>query len=33
MWMDVRSSDQADRIARTHNDALKYNGYGPVSAE
>jgi FGGY-family pentulose kinase len=33
MWMDVRSSEQADRIARTHNDALKYNGYGPVSAE
>jgi FGGY-family pentulose kinase len=33
MWMDVRSSEQADRIARTHNDALKYNGYGAVSAE
>ena len=33
MWMDVRSSDQAGRIAGTHNDALKYNGYGPVSAE
>jgi FGGY-family pentulose kinase len=33
MWMDVRSSEEADRIARTHNDALKYNGYGPVSAE
>ena len=33
MWMDVRSSDQADRIAATHNDALKYNGHGAVSAE
>ena len=33
MWMDVRSSDQADRIAETGNEALKYNGYGPVSAE
>ena len=33
MWMDVRSSEQAGRIAATHNDALKYNGYGPVSAE
>jgi sugar (pentulose or hexulose) kinase len=33
LWMDVRSSEQADRIAGTHNDALKYNGYGPVSAE
>ena len=33
MWMDVRASDQADRIAGTDNDALKYNGYGAVSAE
>ena len=33
MWMDVRSSEQADRIARTGNNALKYNGYGAVSAE
>ena len=33
MWMDVRSSEQADRIAGTNNDALKYNGYGAVSAE
>ena len=33
MWMDVRSSDQADRIAGTNNNALKYNGYGAVSAE
>ena len=33
MWMDVRASDQAARIAETGNEALKYNGYGPVSAE
>ena len=33
MWMDVRSSDQAEKIAGTHNDALKYNGHGAVSAE
>ena len=33
MWMDVRASEQANRIAETGNNALKYNGYGPVSAE
>jgi len=33
MWMDVRASDQADRIAATGDPALKYNGYGDVSAE
>jgi FGGY-family pentulose kinase len=33
MWMDVRASEQADRISSTGNEALKYNGYGPVSAE
>lgn len=33
MWMDVRASAQAERIAQTGHDALKYNGYGPVSAE
>ena len=33
MWMDVRASEQADRIARTGDNALKYNGYGAVSAE
>ena len=33
MWMDVRASDQAEKIAETGNDALKYNGYGAVSAE
>src|SRR5918995_3662895 len=33
MWMDVRSSEQADRIAGTNDNALKYNGYGAVSAE
>jgi FGGY-family pentulose kinase len=33
MWMDVRASDQADRIAGTRDPALKYNGHGPVSAE
>jgi ribulose kinase len=33
LWMDVRASDQADRIANTAHPALKYNGYGAVSAE
>lgn len=33
MWMDVRASEQADRIAHTEHAALKYNGHGPVSAE
>jgi FGGY-family pentulose kinase len=33
MWMDVRASEQAGRIANTKDDALKYNGHGPVSAE
>jgi FGGY-family pentulose kinase len=33
MWMDVRASDQAERIAETGDPALKYNGFGAVSAE
>jgi FGGY-family pentulose kinase len=33
MWMDVRASDQADRIGETGETALKYNGFGAVSAE
>ena len=33
IWMDVRSSDQARRIAESGSPALKYNGYGNVSAE
>ena len=33
MWMDVRASEQAGRIADTGDPALKYNGHGPVSAE
>jgi FGGY-family pentulose kinase len=33
LWMDVRASDQASRIAATGDAALKYNGYGEVSAE
>lgn len=33
MWMDVRASDQAARIADTRDRALKYAGYGDVSAE
>jgi ribulokinase len=33
IWMDVRASDQARRIAASGFDALKYNGYGNVSAE
>jgi FGGY-family pentulose kinase len=33
LWMDVRAADQARRIAATGHPALKYNGYGNVSAE
>jgi FGGY-family pentulose kinase len=33
MWMDVRAADQAKRIQETGDRALKYNGFGPVSAE
>ena len=33
MWMDVRSMDQAARISQTGHEALKYNGFGEVSAE
>ena len=33
MWMDVRASDQAKRIYQSGHNALKYNGYGMVSAE
>lgn len=35
MWMDVRASEQADRIGQSTNPARKYNGGGkaPVSAE
>ena len=33
MWMDVRASEEAKEIALTHDPALKYNGYGNVSAE
>jgi len=33
MWMDVRASDQAQRLQETHDRALKYCGYGAVSAE
>jgi FGGY-family pentulose kinase len=33
LWMDVRASDQAERIAATGDPALKYNGFGAVSAE
>ena len=33
MWMDVRASDQAERMADTGDPALKYNGFGSVSAE
>ena len=33
MWMDVRASEQAKRISKSGHDALKYNGYGLVSAE
>ena len=33
MWMDIRASEQAKRMYETGHDALKYNGYGMVSAE
>jgi ribulokinase len=33
LWMDVRAFEQADRIARSGAEALKYNGFGSVSAE
>lgn len=33
IWMDVRSADQANRIAASGHPALKYNGFGNVSAE
>ncbi len=33
IWMDVRASDQARRLQETGDPALKYNGYGAVSAE
>lgn len=33
LWMDVRASAQAKRIFNSGHDALKYNGYGMVSAE
>jgi FGGY-family pentulose kinase len=33
MWMDVRASEQATRIEETGDPALKYCGFGSVSAE
>lgn len=33
LWMDVRSSDQARKIASMKHDALKYNGRGHVPAD
>jgi FGGY-family pentulose kinase len=33
IWMDVRSFEQAERIAATGMEPLKYNGFGSVSAE
>lgn len=33
LWMDVRSTDQADRLGNTGDPALKYTGGSPVSAE
>jgi FGGY-family pentulose kinase len=33
LWMDVRAAGQARRIATSGHPALKYNGYGNVSAE
>jgi len=33
LWMDVRAAEQAKRVTATHDEALKYNGHGAVSAE
>ena len=33
LWMDVRASEEAKEIFQSGHDALKYNGYGMVSAE
>lgn len=33
MWMDMRAAKQAKAITDSGHEALKYNGYGPVSAE
>ncbi len=33
IWMDVRAADEAAFIGSTGDDALKFNGYGKVSAE
>jgi FGGY-family pentulose kinase len=33
LWMDVRASEQAERVGATGHAALKYSGHGAVSAE
>ncbi|MEL4358811.1 MULTISPECIES: FGGY-family carbohydrate kinase [unclassified Luteococcus] len=33
LWMDVRAAPEADSLAATGDQALKYSGFGPVSAE
>ena len=33
IWMDIRAVDQAQRVAKTGDAALKYNGFGNVSPE
>ncbi|MFD2628926.1 FGGY-family carbohydrate kinase [Oceanobacillus kapialis] len=33
LWMDIRSGEEAEIMAATGHDALKYNGFGNVSAE
>lgn len=33
IWMDIRSSEEAEKMAATGHEALKYNGFGNVSAE
>ena len=33
MWMDVRAAKQAERIAQTGDEALRYCGHGSLSAE
>ena len=32
LWMDMRAADEAKFMSETGHDALKYHGYGPVSA-
>jgi ribulokinase len=33
IWMDVRAAEEARHVAESGHPSLRYNGYGPVSAE